>query len=147
MLEGLLVIVALGATVIVGTTIGRRYSVAPPVLLIVMGGLLALIPQLSDVQLPASAVLVIFLPGILYWESLNTSLREIRANIRVILLSAIGLVIATMVALSYSLQASGSRQPPPGSSAPCWRRRTPPPSPAWPSGCPGATSPRCARRA
>jgi CPA1 family monovalent cation:H+ antiporter len=105
--EGLLVIVALGATVIVGTTIGRRYSVAPPVLLIIMGGLLALIPQLSDVQLPASAVLVIFLPGILYWESLNTSLREIRANIRVILLSAIGLVIATMAAVSFSLQALG----------------------------------------
>ncbi|SNT60181.1 monovalent cation:H+ antiporter, CPA1 family [Asanoa hainanensis] len=107
MLEGLLVVVALGATVIVGTTIGRRYSVAPPVLLLVMGGLLALIPQLSDVRLPAAAVLVIFLPGILYWESLNTSLREIRANIRVILLSAIGLVIATMVVLSYSLQAIG----------------------------------------
>jgi CPA1 family monovalent cation:H+ antiporter len=106
-LEGLLVVVALAATVIVGTTIGRRYSVAPPVLLIVMGGLLALIPQLSDVRLPASAVLVIFLPGILYWESLHTSLREIRANIRVILLSAIGLVIATMAALSYSLQAIG----------------------------------------
>ena len=96
-LEGLLVVVALAATVIVGTTIGRRYSVAPPVLLIVMGGLLALIPQLSDVQLPASAVLVIFLPGILYWESLNTSLREIRANIRVILLSAIGLVAISAV--------------------------------------------------
>ncbi|MDG4824562.1 Na+/H+ antiporter [Asanoa sp. WMMD1127] len=107
MLEGLLVVVTLAATVIVGTTIGRRYSVAPPVLLIVMGALLALIPQLSDIRLPASAVLLIFLPGILYWESLNTSLREIRANIRVILLSAIGLVIATMVILSYSLQAIG----------------------------------------
>ncbi|GIF75579.1 Na+/H+ antiporter [Asanoa siamensis] len=107
MLEGLLVVVTLGATVIVGTTIGRRYSVAPPVLLIIMGGLLALIPQLSDIRLPAAAVLVIFLPGILYWESLNTSLREIRANIRVILLSAIGLVIVTMVVLSYSLQAIG----------------------------------------
>ncbi|MEV0717534.1 Na+/H+ antiporter [Asanoa sp. NPDC050611] len=107
MLAGLLVIVTLGATVIVGTTIGRRYSVAPPVLLIVMGGILALIPQLSDIRLPASAVLLIFLPGILYWESLNTSLREIRANIRVILLSAIGLVIVTMVVLSYSLQAIG----------------------------------------
>src|SRR5262249_1526115 len=59
------------------------------------------------IRLPASAVLVIFLPGILYWESLNTSLREIRANIRVILLSAIGLVIVTMVVLSYSLQAIG----------------------------------------
>jgi len=106
-LEVLLVIVVLGSTVVVGTTIGRRYSVAPPVLLIVLGGLLALIPRLSHVHLPAEAVLLLFLPGILYWESLNTSLREIRANLRVIMLSAVGLVIVTMVVLSVSLQALG----------------------------------------
>ncbi|GIF73377.1 Na+/H+ antiporter [Asanoa siamensis] len=106
-MEGLLLVVVLGATVLVGTTIGRRYSVAPPVLLITIGGLLGLIPALGDVRLPPDVVLLLFLPPILYWESLNTSLREIRSNLRVIILSAVVLVIVTMVTVSYALQAAG----------------------------------------
>ena len=106
-MEALLLVVVLGATVLIGTTVGGRYSVAPPVLLIVGGGLLALIPLLSHVTLPPEAVLLLFLPPILYYESLTTSLREIRANLRVILLSSVVLVIATMVAISYALQAIG----------------------------------------
>ena len=105
--EALLLVVVLAVTVLVGTTVGRRYSVAPPVLLITFGGLLALIPALSHVVLPPEAVLLLFLPAILYWESLNTSLREIRANLRVIILAAVVLVIVTMVAVSFSLQALG----------------------------------------
>jgi CPA1 family monovalent cation:H+ antiporter len=105
--EALLLVVVLGATVLIGTTIGGRYRVAPPVLLIVGGALLALIPALSQVTLPPEAVLLLFLPPILYYESLNVSLREIRANLRVILLQAVALVIATMVAISYALQAVG----------------------------------------
>ncbi len=106
-MQALLLIVVLGVTVLAGTTIGQRYSVAPPILLITFGGLLGLVSPLSKVTLPPDAVLVLFLPAILYWESLNTSLREIRANLRVIIMSAVVLVIVTMVAVSYSLQAVG----------------------------------------
>jgi Na+/H+ antiporter len=105
--EALLLVIVLGVTVLVGTTVGRRYSVAPPVLLILFGGLLALAPPLADVELPPEAVLGLFLPAVLYWESLNTSLREIRANLRVIVLSAVFLVLATMVSVAYALQAVG----------------------------------------
>ncbi|HEY6595174.1 MAG TPA: cation:proton antiporter [Asanoa sp.] len=103
----MLLVVVLGATVLVGTTIARRHRVAPPVLLITFGGLLALIPRPSHVSLPPYAVLLLVRPPILYWESLNTSLREIRANLRVIILSAVVLVTVTMVAVSLSLQAVG----------------------------------------
>jgi monovalent cation/hydrogen antiporter len=106
-MEALLLVVVLSTAVLIGTTIGGRYSVAPPVLLIVGGAALALIPLLSDVELAPEAVLLLFLPPILYYESLNTSLREIRANLRIILLSAIALVVATMAAVSYALQAVG----------------------------------------
>ncbi|GGM55426.1 Na+/H+ antiporter [Dactylosporangium sucinum] len=106
-MEALFLVIVLGVTVLVGTTVGRRYSVAPPVLLILFGGLLALLPPLAEVELPPDAVLGLFLPAVLYWESLNTSLREIRANLRVIVLSAVVLVIATMAAVSYALQAVG----------------------------------------
>jgi len=104
---GLVVIVALFATVIVGTVIGRRYRVGPPVLLILLGTLLGLIPQFGGVRLHGEIVLLLFLPAILYWESLNTSFREIRANLRVIVFLSVGLVIVTAVAVSWTARALG----------------------------------------
>ena len=104
---GLVVIVALVSTVIVGTVLGRRYRVGPPVLLILLGSLLGLIPDFGDVHINGEIVLLLFLPAILYWESLNTSFREIRKNLRVIVLSAIGLVIATALAVSWTARALG----------------------------------------
>ncbi len=101
------ILVVLGVTVLIGTTLGGRFSVAPPVLLIVLGGLLGLMPALSHVGLDPDIVLFLFLPAILYWESLNTSLREIRANLRVIVMSSVGLVIITMVAVAFTAQALG----------------------------------------
>ena len=104
---GPLVVVVLGVTVLVGTTLGRRYRVAPPVILLCSGALLGLVPGLADVELDPDVVLLLFLPAILYWESLNTSFREIRANLRVIVLSSVVLVIVTMVAVSFAAQALG----------------------------------------
>lgn len=98
----LVVVVVLVSTVIIGTTVGGRYSVAPPVLLIVLGAVLGLIPRLTEVELEPDLVLLLFLPAILYWESLNTSLREIRANLRVIILSSVGLVIVTATTVSLA---------------------------------------------
>ena len=104
---GLVVVVVLGSTVLIGTTLGGRYRVAPPVLLICLGGLLGLVPGLSAVELDPDVVLLLFLPAILYWESLNTSLREIRANLRVIVLSSVVLVVVTMAAVAYAGRALG----------------------------------------
>jgi monovalent cation/hydrogen antiporter len=104
---GLVVIVALFATVIVGTVVGRRYRVGPPVLLILLGGLLGLIPQFGGVRLDGEIVLLLFLPAILYWEGLNTSFREIRKNLRVIVFLSVGLVIVTAVAVSWTARALG----------------------------------------
>jgi monovalent cation/hydrogen antiporter len=104
---GLEVIVALVAAVVVGTVLGRRYRVGPPVLLIFFGALLGLIPRFGGVRLDGEVVLLLFLPAILYWESLNTSFREIRANLRVIVFLSVGLVIATSVAVSWTARAFG----------------------------------------
>ncbi|MDO3702511.1 Na+/H+ antiporter [Micromonospora sp. C28SCA-DRY-2] len=106
-MEALVLIVVLGTTVLVGTTLGGRYSVAPPVLLITMGALLALLPPLSEVVLDPEVVLLLFLPAILYRESITTSLREIRANLLSIALLAVGLVIVTMVAVTIFVERFG----------------------------------------
>ncbi|OBH14223.1 hypothetical protein A9X03_23445 [Mycobacterium sp. E1715] len=104
---GLVLIVALVSTVIVGTVLGRRYRVGPPVLLIVLGTLLGLIPSFAHVHVNGEIVLLLFLPAILYWEGLNTSFREIRANARIIVFLSVGLVIATAVAVSWTARALG----------------------------------------
>lgn len=104
---GLVVVVTLFATVIVGTVLGKRYRVGPPVLLILLGALLGLIPRFGGIRLDGEIVLLLFLPAILYWESMNTSFREIRANLRVIVLISVGLVIATAVAVSWTARALG----------------------------------------
>jgi CPA1 family monovalent cation:H+ antiporter len=104
---GLVVIVALFSLVVVGTVLGKRYRVGPPVLLIVLGMLLGLVPMFGAIHLHGEIVLLLFLPAILYWESMNTSFREIRANLRVIVLFSVGLVIATSVAVSWAARALG----------------------------------------
>ena len=104
---GLVVIVVLVSTVIVGTILGRRYRVGPPVLLILLGALLGLNPSFGGIRIDGEIVLLLFLPAILYWESMNTSFREIRANARVIVFLSIGLVIATSVAVSWTARALG----------------------------------------
>ena len=106
-MEALLLITVLGATVLVGTTIGGRYSVAPPVLLIAMGALIGLLPPFDNLILEPEVVLVLFLPAILYRESLVISLREIRANLVVIVGLAVVLVIVTMAAVAFTAQALG----------------------------------------
>ncbi len=104
---GLVVIVVLVSTVIVGTILGRRYRVGPPVLLILLGALLGLNPTFGGIRIDGEIVLLLFLPAILYWESMNTSFREIRANARVIVFLSVGLVIATSVAISWTARALG----------------------------------------
>ncbi len=89
--------IVLGLLVAVGVlvVIARRMNVPYPILLVVGGLLLGLIPGLPTIELRPELVLLLFLPPLLYWESLNTSLRDFRANLRSIFLLAIGLVITT----------------------------------------------------
>ncbi|MFC4104748.1 Na+/H+ antiporter [Micromonospora zhanjiangensis] len=106
-MQGLVLVVVLATTVLVGTTIGGRYRVAPPVLLITMGALLALTPTLSHVVLEPNVVLLLFLPAILYREALYVSLREVRANLPIIGGLAVALVILTMITVALTAHAFG----------------------------------------
>ncbi|REE98727.1 Na+/H+ antiporter [Thermomonospora umbrina] len=104
---GLELVVVLGVAILVCSLLGRRLRVAPPVLLLLAGVLLGFVPALRRVQLPPEAVLLLFLPALLYWESLTTSLREIRSNLRGIVLMSTVLVIATAGAVATVAHALG----------------------------------------
>ena len=66
-----------------------------PILLVLGGLALALIPGMPHVELDPRLVLVAILPPLLYAGAYFTSLRELRANIAEITLLAVGLVLIT----------------------------------------------------
>src|SRR5690606_1719011 len=68
--------------------------------LVVFGLLLGFVPALREVQLPPETVLLLFLPVMLFWESLTTSLRSIRRDFRYILPMSTLLVVASAFAVA-----------------------------------------------
>lgn len=99
-MEGLEVTVLLGLTILVGTLIAPRVRLALPLVLVILGLLLGFVPQLREVQLPPETVLLLFLPVMLFWESLTTSLRSIRRDFRYILPMSTVLVVASAFAVA-----------------------------------------------
>ena len=110
-MHGLEVIVLLGAATIALSVLARRVRVAPPLLLLLGGVALGFVPGVDGVHLPPDVVLFLFLPALLYFESLNTSLREILANLRVIVLLGTALVLVTAAAVAWAAHALGLAWP------------------------------------
>ncbi|MDQ2941687.1 MAG: cation:proton antiporter, partial [Chloroflexota bacterium] len=73
----------------------RRIGIPYPILMVVAGLGLGLVPGLPRVELDPDLVFLLFLPPILFSAAFFTSIREFRANVRPIGLLAIGLVLAT----------------------------------------------------
>lgn len=106
-LLGLQLVVVLGAAVLIGNVAAARLRVAPPVLLLAVGVALAFLPALQGVRLPPDVVLLLFLPALLYWEAITTSVREIRRNLRGVVLMSTLLVAATAAGVAAVAHAVG----------------------------------------
>jgi CPA1 family monovalent cation:H+ antiporter len=100
-------LVALGVAILVSELVAGRLRVALPVPLLACGVLLGFIPALRAVDLPPEAVLVLFLPALLYWDALTTSLREVRRDLRGIILLSTLLVVASAAAVAGTAHALG----------------------------------------
>ena len=104
---GLEMVVLLGVALVACGALARRYPIAPAILLVLVGVLVGFVPHIREAQLPPEVVLVVFLPALLYWESLTTSLREIRYNLRVVVLTSTALVAATAAAVAAAAHGLG----------------------------------------
>jgi CPA1 family monovalent cation:H+ antiporter len=104
---GVEVVLVLGLAVLGCTMLAGRLRIASPVLLLAAGALLGFAPALRSVSLPPEAVLLLFLPALLYWDSLTTSLHQIRSNLRPIVLLATGLVVVTAGTVAVTAHALG----------------------------------------
>ena len=88
-------VVSLLAVVAALSALATRLAVPSPIVLVVGGVLLSVLPGLPPIDLAPDLVLFLFLPPLIYASAWQTSWREFRANLRPILLLAIGLVLVT----------------------------------------------------
>ncbi|HEY7647971.1 MAG TPA: Na+/H+ antiporter [Methylomirabilota bacterium] len=93
-------VVLLMIVVLVLATIANRLLIPYPIFLVLGGLALSFVPQARVVPLEPDLVFLTFLPPILFAAAYFTSLRDFRANLRPIMLLAMGLVLATTVAVA-----------------------------------------------
>jgi CPA1 family monovalent cation:H+ antiporter len=84
--------------------LARHFKFPYPIALVAGGALLGLIPKLPQFPFDPQLILVIVLPPVLYQAALLTSWNDFKANLRPISLLAIGLVIATTLAVGIALK-------------------------------------------
>src|SRR5947208_1635785 len=82
------------------SALARWLSVPYPIVLVIGGGLFGFVPGLPDVTLDPEVVLVVFLPPLLYAAAFFANQGDIRANLRGITLTSVGLVLLTMAAVA-----------------------------------------------
>src|SRR5881628_3152228 len=104
-LHQLEIIIVLLAAVLALTSVARKVLIPYPIILVIGGLVLGLVPGLPTVTLNPDLIFLVFLPPILWAAAYFTSLREFRANLRPILLLAVGLVLATMAAVAVMAHA------------------------------------------
>ena len=96
----ILLLFGLFVVIVALATIATRLHI-PYAILLVLGGLsLGFVPGLPRITLDPELILVLFLPPLIYSSAWLTSWREFRANLRPILLLAIGLVLVTTIILA-----------------------------------------------
>lgn len=85
--------------------VARRIGLPYPVLLVLSGLALSLVPFLPHVGFNPELALLVFLPPLLYPAALFTSWRDFRRNVRTIALLAFGLVLTTTVSVAWVAHA------------------------------------------
>jgi monovalent cation/hydrogen antiporter len=98
----IVIAIAFAAVVVALTAIARRLPVPPPILQVLSGFALGLIPGVALPEIDADLVFFVFLPPVLWAAAFFTSLRDFNANRRPIALLAIGLVLATSAAVAIT---------------------------------------------
>jgi CPA1 family monovalent cation:H+ antiporter len=94
---GTLLLLGLLSASIPLVALARRAKISYPIALVLGGLAMGFVPGLPPISLDPDLVLVIFLPPLLYWESITAPSDVMRANEGPIWFLAIGLVLATTV--------------------------------------------------
>jgi monovalent cation/hydrogen antiporter len=79
-----------------------RSGIPLPTLLVLGGLAVALVPGLPQLALDPAAIFLIFIPPLLFWASLTTSLRDLKRNLRSIAMLAVGMVLVTIAVVALA---------------------------------------------
>jgi CPA1 family monovalent cation:H+ antiporter len=93
-------LLGIGAAVITLLVLEPRLHIPYPILLVLGGLAISLLPIVPDFQLPPDLVLLAFLPPLIFGAAFATPVQELRANVAPITAMAIGLVLATACAVA-----------------------------------------------
>jgi Na+/H+ antiporter len=104
-LHQLEIVILLLAVVLLLTTLAEKLVIPYPILLVIGGGVVGLIPGLPTVTLSPDLVFLVFLPPILCSAAYFTSWREFRGNLRPISMLAVGLVLVTTAVVAVVARA------------------------------------------
>ena len=104
-LELILALLAVSAAV---QMLARKWNVPYPSLLVIGGLALTLIPGLPRLDSNPELLFLIFVPPLLYWSSLNTSVRELRDSIGPVARLSTILVLVTMTAVAVVVHSLSS---------------------------------------
>src|SRR3954471_764234 len=102
MVETVQILVLLLAVIGVIAVLAKRFEIPPPILLVIAGVILAMIPGLPTIELAPELVLLLVLPPVIYSSAVAMSWSEFRFNLRTISLLAVGCVVFTTVAVAAS---------------------------------------------
>ncbi|MBF9070965.1 Na+/H+ antiporter [Streptacidiphilus fuscans] len=88
---------------IITTPLAERIRVPQPVLMTIIGFVLAVLPFVPNVSLEPDLILPLVLPPLIYAAAQRSTTRYFRQNYRVILLLAVALVVVTTVAVAAAM--------------------------------------------
>lgn len=84
------------------SALARWMRLPYPIVLVVGGALFGFVPGVPEVRLNPSVVLVVFLPPLVYGAAFFANLNDIRASLRGLTLTTVGLVLVTMTAVGVA---------------------------------------------
>lgn len=93
-------VLALACLIAAASVAAKRLRIASPIVLLVAGMAVGFLPGLPRVPLDPDVTLMVLLPPILYGSGVGMSWRGFRANLRPILLLAVGCVLFTTTAVA-----------------------------------------------
>src|ERR1700735_253951 len=96
------IILLLLLCIVLLATLAKRFKTPYPIVLVIAGLFISLIPRVPHIELNPDVVFLLFLPPLLFAAAFQTSWRDFRYNISSIALLALGLVSFTVYGVAFA---------------------------------------------
>ena len=100
-MSNLSLIISLLAVVTALAALAERIRISSPILLVLAGIAISLLPGLPQIGLHPEVVILVFIPPLVYEAAWNTSWADFKANFRSILILAFGLVLFSAMGVAW----------------------------------------------